>query len=258
MEHHVFAVWDFMSMLKYLQALTVPSSIPWRPPADPAAARMINEIVLAEESDEIPPELGAGRHLSHFELYLLAMDEIGADSGVVLNFIDLVRDHGVRVALNWAPIPEPSRRFMRLTFNLVTRNEPYLMAAAFAAGRENLIPGLFRRLLERLKVTPEAAPAFHHYLHRHIEVDGDSHGPAAELLARRLCGEDAARLQEADQVAAEAVTRRFRFNREIGAAIARATAANGGVVAEPPDLELEWSSAVALPIQGAFHPFGKG
>ena len=79
MESHVFAVWDFQSLLKAMQQRLTCTSVPWLPTPDPEARRLVNEIVLDEESDELP-EGGAA---SHFELYLDGMRRTGADTGPI-------------------------------------------------------------------------------------------------------------------------------------------------------------------------------
>jgi len=79
MEHHVFAVWDFQSLLKAMQQRLTCTSIPWVPTADAEARRIVNEIVLDEESDELPD----GGYASHFELYLQSMQQAGADTAPI-------------------------------------------------------------------------------------------------------------------------------------------------------------------------------
>src|SRR5690606_33814759 len=110
-----FAVWDFMSLTKRLQRELTCVSLPWLPPADPAAARLINEIVLGEESDD---RLGQG-HYSHFELYLDAMREVGASTQAIERFIEL-QQQGVdpATALQRAGASEAARRFVSDTLQV--------------------------------------------------------------------------------------------------------------------------------------------
>src|SRR4029077_19757595 len=93
MQIHVFAVWDFMSLVKRLQSELTSNSLPWRPPLRSRIARFPNEVVLGEESDLGPD----GKPVSHFELYLRAMDEIGADTTLVKGFMSQI-DLGARYA----------------------------------------------------------------------------------------------------------------------------------------------------------------
>ena len=86
LEHHVFAVWDFMSLLKSLQRNLTCVEVPWVPTGPTGSRRLINDIVLVEESDE----RGSG-FISHFELYLDGMAEAGADTSVIDAFIDRLR-----------------------------------------------------------------------------------------------------------------------------------------------------------------------
>src|SRR5579863_1271923 len=87
LEHHVFAVWDFMSLLKSLQRNLTCVELPWVPTGPAGSRRLINDIVLVEESDE----LGNG-FISHFELYLDGMTQAGADRTTIDAFIELIRE----------------------------------------------------------------------------------------------------------------------------------------------------------------------
>ncbi|NVZ65929.1 DUF3050 domain-containing protein [Pseudomonas gingeri] len=206
MEVHVFAVWDFMSLTKRLQQELTSVDLPWLPPRDPRAARMINEIVLGEESDT---RHGEG-HCSHFELYLEAMREIGADTRVIEGFIQQLRE-GVAVddALQQAGVDPGAARFVRQTLDIALNAAPHCVAAVFLHGRESLVPGMFQRLLEQWGIDRTQVPTLHYYLHRHIEVDAGDHGPAAARLLERLVDADPQREHEACAAALLAVESRL-------------------------------------------------
>ena len=109
MEHHVFAVWDFMSLLKSLQRNLTCVEVPWVPTGPTGSRRLINDIVLVEESDELQ-----GEFISHFELYIEGMAQAGADTSVIGNFIDLLRTGmPVSEALDEAKVPAASAEFVR-------------------------------------------------------------------------------------------------------------------------------------------------
>ncbi len=188
MEHHVFAVWDFMSLLKTLQQRLCCVTVPWLPPENPFAARLINEIVLAEETDTAPD----GSAASHFDLYLESMREAGADAGPILEMFGRIRQGAaISAALDAADIPDAARQFVRQTFSVIETGDLPSIAAAFTFGREDLLPGLFARMIERLHAdSPGQLGAFVYYLDRHVALDGDSHGPMARKLMVQLCGDD--------------------------------------------------------------------
>lgn len=174
MEHHVYSVWDFMSLVKYLQSVVAPTIYPWVPQGDASVRRFINELVMEEESDEsdIP-----GNFSSHFELYHKAMEEIGANTSPSSDFVETVIEEGVETALDLSGIPQPSKVFMAKTFQFIEDNKPHEVAAALALGREHIIPGMFRSILQRIGVSDKEAPIFHFYLHRHIGLDEEFHAP---------------------------------------------------------------------------------
>ncbi len=209
MEHHVYAVWDFMRLAKSLQHSICPSSNLWLPSqTQRAGARFINEIILAEESD-----VDASGHnaMSHFDLYIQAMVDVGADPGFILGFLDQVREHGIDWALDNADIPGPCVRFMRHTFDIIATGKPHVVAASFCFGRETVIPQMFINLVKQLKLGKLDAPRFHYYLERHIAVDGEEHGPAAIDLVSLLCDNDPVKLVEAEKAALESIQARYEF-----------------------------------------------
>jgi hypothetical protein len=212
MAHHIYSVWDFMSLLKSLQHSIAPARQPWVPLGSPAVRRFINEIVLEEDSDQgLPGADGNQGFASHFELYCQAMREIGADTETPLAFVAAVQSDGLDATLAHGRIPEPARGFMRTTFGFIATGKPHVVAAAFAMGREQVIPGMFRALLKQMKIGMESAPAFHYYLDRHIHLDEDHHGPLSLRMLDELCAGDPRKLREAEQAAHKAIAARIEF-----------------------------------------------
>lgn len=207
MEGHVFAVWDFMSLLKTLQRRLTCVTVPWTPPANRLAARLVNEIVLGEESDEIAP----GVYTSHFELYLEAMVEVGADVRPVRAFVRALSDvdeHERAIASKkaLASLPEVPRSFVETTLALA-EEETVAVAAAFLVGRERLVPAMFETMLRAVG----HAPKLRLYLERHVELDGETHGPMAERLLVSLAGEDEGAWQSAERAAMRSLEARKRL-----------------------------------------------
>ncbi len=212
MSHHVYSVWDFMSLVKTLQQALAPASAPWAPIGSPVLRRFINEIVLEEESDEgLPDASGNKTYASHFELYCQAMREVGADDTAPRAFVATVLRDGIDSALAQNLVPVASRGFMEKTFGFIATGKPHVMAAAFALGREHVIPAMFRALLKDIQVREHEAPAFHYYLNRHIHLDEDFHGPLSLRMLDELCAGNPRKLHEAEQAARDAIEARIEF-----------------------------------------------
>ena len=187
MESHVFAVWDFMTILKTLQKRLTCTETPWIPPRDPHASRLINEIVLEEESDQTSD----GRYMSHFDLYRGAMAEIGADLSQINLFMSLLGSgKSVARALKPLAIPSSTKTFVLDTMN-IQHASTHEVVACFLMGRESVIPDMFRRFLQTLDEGEQARyPLMRTYLERHIDLDEDSHAPMGRELMKKICGTD--------------------------------------------------------------------
>lgn len=210
MQHHVYSVWDFMSLCKSLQNELAPIQIPWAPKGDPVVRRFINEIVLEEETDQGIPGQGPG-FLSHYELYRAAMREIGADADTVHGFVEIAAQDGIETALGADLIPAPSRTFSTQTFDFIKTGKPHVIAAAFALGREHIIPAMFRAFLDKMAITKEDAPAFHYYLERHIHLDEDFHAPLSLRMLDAFIDNDPTKAREAEDAALLAIEVRTQF-----------------------------------------------
>ncbi len=202
MAAHVFAVWDFMSLVKRLQLELTSVAVPWQPPADREAARLINEIVLGEESD-LDVE---GKAASHLEMYLDAMTEIEADTRPFRRFLDAVSTSDtIAEALDTAQVKPHVATFVSDNIELAQRGSVEEVASSFLYGREDAIPEMFTRLLERWGIEEGRVPRLTHYLKRHIEVDGDSHGPAAQRILDRMVKKDKRKQKRVSRAAHDAI-----------------------------------------------------
>lgn len=195
MESHIYCVWDFQSLIKALQKQYTGMIIPWTPSSNAHARRIINEIVLEEESD-IGPN---GEYLSHYELYLQAMQEAGADTENIKNFIHKIEEsHSLHKALESSTLNSSVTNFLNLTFEIIEKGKAHLLLALFSEGRENLIPDFFHPIVQQLSEhDPKKWNTFKYYLERHIEIDGDQHGPHASTLFWENCSNEQPKWDEA-------------------------------------------------------------
>jgi hypothetical protein len=200
MEHHVYAVWDFMSLLKALQSILTCTSHPWRPVGDRKIRRLINSIVLEEESDVDQD----GNASSHYEMYLDAMKECGANTLHVENFIKNIRGNNI------PKINKGVDEFLKSTFEVIDSGKAHKIASAFTFGREDLIPDMFSSIVDEYN-KDNNLNKFMYYLERHIELDGGEHGPLALELISDLCGEDIQKWREVEETAISCLVARKKL-----------------------------------------------
>ncbi|MAU54188.1 MAG: DUF3050 domain-containing protein [Flavobacteriaceae bacterium TMED238] len=209
MENHVFAVWDFMSLIKALQRNLTCIEVPWIPNKNRLAGRLVNEIVLAEESDV---DLN-GNPKSHFELYLESMIQIGASTKKIEDFIFKIKTlKSYNKSIENINISPVVKEFMDFTFNIINTNKNHVIASVFTFGREDLIPDMFIEIVKKLSINDEIkADHLIYYLERHIEIDADEHGPMALKMIEKLCGEDEIKWKEAEIASKKALEMRIKL-----------------------------------------------
>lgn len=213
MQHHIYSVWDFMSLVKYLQNKIAPATTPWLPFGDAQVQHFINDIVLGEESDRgIRAKDGSPTYTSHFNLYKQAMEEVKERSTQSIDeFISQLATQSLESALENVAIPDPAKEFMQSTFDFIHSDKPHVIAAAFALGREHIVPEMFQALLNNMGIPHANAAIFYYYLDRHIELDTDEHGPMSLKMLELLCEDDAFKIKEAEQAALAAIRARIEF-----------------------------------------------
>jgi len=208
MENHVFAVWDFMSILKSLQNQLTCTTVPWVPAGVGTPARLVNEIVTEEESDIDR----YGQHVSHFEMYSHAMQQAGANTEVISQFLSNLKHNTVFESLELSHAPYPAKTFVSTTFHILENAPPHVVAAMFTFGREEVIPDMFRSIVKELNGSnKKSLKSFIYYLDRHIGLDENEHTPAALKMVKELCGNDEIKWNEAIDVAKKAMQARIQL-----------------------------------------------
>ena len=207
MENHIFAVWDFMSILKTLQKELTCTEIPWAPKGGGTPARLLNEIVTEEESDiDI-----YGEYRSHFEMYYQAMNEAGANTQKIESFLNNLH-LGINKSLVKTNPPKPAVNFVKTTFSMLEDAPVHVVASMFTFGREEVIPNMFRSIINKIdKDLKGKLRSFVHYLDRHIGIDEDEHGPAALKMVKVLCENDETKWKEAAEAAKMTMKARIIF-----------------------------------------------
>jgi hypothetical protein len=209
MQFHVYAVWDFMSLLKSLQNNLTCTTVPWFPKGMADTRFLINEIVVGEESDL---DLN-GIRKSHFELYLDAMKQCGADTTNIEVFIDVLKNTGdFNSAYLHSETPKEAKDFVDFTFKIIDSGKDYLQSAIFTFGREDLIPGMFISIINEIhKNFPNDISVFKYYIERHIEVDGDHHSHLALAMTANLCKDNEQFWKEAEEAVIQSLKQRIEL-----------------------------------------------
>jgi hypothetical protein len=208
LENHIYAVWDFMSLLKALQSSLTCTTTPWMPVGNPAVRYLINEIVVAEETDLAQD----GTRQSHFEMYVDSMKECGASTTEIEFFLqNVIETQNIFVSIKQSNLHPNVKDFLDFTFRIIEEGKPHKIAAAFTFGREDLIPNMFTEILNNFQLNfPETnLSKLIYYFERHIELDADEHGPMAMQMVTELCGSNPQKWKEVEEVSVKALQKRI-------------------------------------------------
>ena len=207
-ENHIYAVWDFMSLLKALQIKLTCTKTPWVPNNNSQTAYLINEIVLAEETDVNQ----LGERKSHYELYIDAMIDIGAKIEFpTKNINEIASSKNVFASIDNLELHKNIKEFLRFTFSVIEEGKPHKIAAIFTFGRENLIPNMFNEILREFEknIKDKDISKLIYYFERHIELDEDEHGPMALEMVSMLAENDTKKWDEIEKISIEALEKRI-------------------------------------------------
>ena len=203
---HVYAVWDFMSLLKFLQVNLTSTSLPWYPSKNSSTAKLINEIVAGEETDEDQN----GKPISHFEMYIDSIQDFGLNTNLILNNINSLNNlETIEKDIDKLEIKEYVKNFLKFTFSVIKRGNVHEVAAVFTFGREDLIPDMFIPLIEGINAKNNDLDKLIYYFKRHIEVDGDMHGPMSMEMLSYLCNNDPTKITDSSSISEKALLARI-------------------------------------------------
>jgi pyrroloquinoline quinone (PQQ) biosynthesis protein C len=110
------------------------------------------------------------------------------------------------------PILQETKDFVKFTFEVIEQGKMHEIASVFTFGREDIIPEMFIEIVRKIeKNTNFSLDKLIYYLQRHIEVDGDDHGPLSLSMICELCGSDEQKWKEATIIALKAIEKRMHL-----------------------------------------------
>ena len=165
-----------------------PRILPWAQDYDDGSNCSDDNSGLCEESDEID-NIG---YISHFEIYLLAMDKINADVSQI-NFLTkrLKSEEYDKNLINELSIYDEVKDFIKFDLDIALSGNLPKIVGSFTLGREKVIPNMFSYILACIEYNNSTKNLLT-YLKRHINIDGDRHGPLSIKLLDTICDSDEA------------------------------------------------------------------
>lgn len=210
LERHVVCAWSYSALLQSLQREMLTHPLSLRAEADKEALKIVSELVLQQEVQELPD----GRLVSHTELYLEAMQEAKCDLTGIINFLDML-ENGVPplIALEEAGLAPEAVKYGRKTIKLLNGPMHVKGAALFYEG-EPFLPDRFLFQLERMAGQGPAGKLLE-YFEGHIEGLSTPEFSATGRIVELCCREDEMLLREAEVTAESVLAARIELWNEL-------------------------------------------
>jgi len=143
-------------------------------------------------------------------MYLDAMHQVDADTTDINTFIlNLKSGKSIDLSFDELSIEKRVADFVKFSFSVIDTNKPHLVASAFTFGREDVIPDMFIEILKNSDSENTSYNKLRYYLQRHIDLDGDEHGPLSLKMISELCQEDDQKWDEALSIARQSLEKRI-------------------------------------------------
>lgn len=188
MEHHVFAVWDFMSLAKALQLHLDATQVIEKQTDNSKILGFVNGILTGGETDPNKKEIV----LSHLEMYLELMDEIGANTTNIKKLIaSSAAGLDIHEAMQIAQLTDEQQRILNFTQTIIATNEIHKIAVAATLVPEGMISNRFLKILKETEERDNLlVPKFKNYLNRYKAIDGNDYGLLSLEMVTHFCDSD--------------------------------------------------------------------
>ncbi|MDB3905349.1 DUF3050 domain-containing protein, partial [Crocinitomicaceae bacterium] len=117
--------------------------------------------------------------------------------------------YSVQTSLQELDIDSTVKDFVNFTFETIDSGKSHCIAAAFTFGREDVIPDMFIEILKKADVENIHYNKLRYYLDRHVELDGDEHGPFSLKMIEEMCGDDSSRCKDVVEISRQALKHRI-------------------------------------------------
>lgn len=206
MERHVVCVWVYHSLLRSLYQDIVSQLTDLNGDRSKECLRLITEIVL----EEVVEDLGDGQYQSHLELYVEAMEDLGANITPILTFFDMLeKGYTTKRSLELANFPIEAVRYAKTILPLL-KEPPYKKAAALFYEGEPFIPDSF---LTQVEVLLPKVPVnlLLDYFEGHIEGLKRPGFSATGRLVEIFCASDKRYELQAEKIAEKVMKSRLEL-----------------------------------------------